>query len=154
VDTEILRALVAHRPGIRTSWETLLRLERPSSPLANPDALVHLLDKTLDEIFADLVLWSPRAHPRSYVPHCPCGLNPWLAYLSAGRQAFRQALIEAQAAVPALGSGARDESLACLEQVLDHLSRREIEAFCALCQSRAKLTVQPAPASEAHHAHH
>ena len=97
---------MAHRPGIRASWETLLRLERPSSPLANPDALVHLLDKTLEEIFTGLLLGSPRIHPRPYVPHCPCGMNPWLAYLGAGRQALRQALVEVPATLPGLAPAA------------------------------------------------
>ena len=153
METAILQALAAQRPGIRTAWETLLRLERPSSPLANPDTLVHLLDRSLDEIFKDLALWSPRAHPRSYVPHCPCGLNPWLAYLGAGRQALREALVGAQAAMPGPGHTARDEALTCLEQVLDHMARREIESFCALCQSRPGAHAHPAPAGPAHHAH-
>ncbi len=150
METELLQALAGRRHGIRATWETLLRLEKPSSPLANPDTLVHLLDRTLDEIFADLALWSPRAHPRQYAPLCPCGLNPWLAYLRAGRQAMREALVDLQAASPRLTRAARDESLACLEQVLDHISRREIEAFCALCQSPQKTRAHATPAL--HHA--
>jgi hypothetical protein len=145
--------MIAHRRAIRAKWETLLRLERPSSPLANPDTLVHLLDQSLDEIFSGLLLWSPRAHPRAYQPHCPCGMNPWLAYLAAGRQALREALVDVQAALPGLAPTARDESLACLEQVMDHLARREIEAFCALCQHRPRTTGQAAPARSTHHAH-
>ncbi len=149
METEVLRALAAHRRVIRTNWETFLRLERVSSPLANPDLLVHRLEPTLDEIFTDLLLWSSRAHPKAYVPLCPCGLNPWLAYLSAGRQAFREALVEVQAGLPDLSPAARDESLACLEQVMDHLARREIEAFCALCQSRPKDRAPGPPDSHA-----
>ena len=143
---------MAQRPLIRANWEALLRLERPSSPLANPDLLVHLLDQSLDEIFRDFQLWSPRAHPRSYVPLCPCGMNPWLAYLRAGRQALRQALIEAQSALAGQTQEARTEALAALEQVLDHIARREIEAFCSVCQSRpkAQAPVPPAEFSRSH----
>jgi hypothetical protein len=149
VQTAVLQALATQRGAIRANWEALLRLERPSSPLANPDLLVHLLDQSLDEIFRDLLLWSRRAHPRAYVPHCPCGMNPWLAYLGAGRQALRQALIEVQAASPAQTHEARDDALACLEQVMDHIARREIESFCSVCQSRPKTAA--APAQPSHH---
>jgi hypothetical protein len=155
VETGVLQALIAHRHRIRANWETFLRLERPSSPLANPDALVHLLDRTLDEIFTDLALWSARAHPRAYEPRCPCGRNPWLTYLDAGRQALREALVEVQAALPDLLAPSRDESMACLDQVLDHLARREIEAFCALCQFRSKAEAHPPSLRQvSHHAHH
>jgi hypothetical protein len=153
VETTILQALAAQRPAIRSNWETLLRLERPSSPLANPDTLVHLLDRSLDEVFQDLLLWSRRAHPRAYVPHCACGLNPWLAYLGAGRQALCQALIEVQSATPGQTHESREEALACLEQVLDHIARREIESFCALCQSRPAAHAHQVPAGPTHHAH-
>jgi len=138
---------------IRANWEALLRLERPSSPLANPDLLVHRLDQSLDEIFKDLLLWSLRAHPRPYVPHCPCGMNPWLAYLGAGRQALRQALVEAQVAIPGQTHEAREEALACLEQVMDHIARREIESFCSVCQSRPRFHVPAVPAGQAQHGH-
>ncbi len=137
VDTEVMRALAAHRPEVRANWENLLRLERASSPLANPDTLVHLLDTTLDEIFKDLHLWSPRRHPtRAHARSCPCGRNPLLAYFGAGRQALREALIVAQAASPHLTAEQRDTALTCLEQVFSHIERREIESFCAVCQFR------------------
>ena len=48
---ELMSALLARRSQIRGRWEALLRVERASSPLANPDALVHLLDWTIDEVF-------------------------------------------------------------------------------------------------------
>jgi hypothetical protein len=137
VDTEVMRALAAHRPEIRASWENLLRLERASSALANPDTLVHLLDTTLDGIFRDLHDWSPRRHPtRAHAPHCPCGRNPLLAYFAAGRQALREGLIVAQAASPQLTAEQRDTAFAGIEHVFGHIERREIESFCAVCQFR------------------
>jgi len=145
VETDILRDLQAHRGEIRAHWETLLRLERASSPLAQPDTLVHLLDTTLDEIFRDIQLWSPRRQPtRAAAPDCPCGRNPLLAYFAAGRQALRDALIRAQASGPAAPTpAARDAALACVDQVFSHISAREVRSFCALCQFRHPLPARP-----------
>jgi len=137
VNSEIFQDLAAQRGLIRANWENLLRLERAISPLANPDALVHLLDTTLDEIFRDLPQSSLRRYPiREPEPHCPCGHNPLLAYFGSGHQALREALVMIQAGIPALDGNQRDEALGCLEQVYGHISRREIESFCAVCQFR------------------
>mgnify|MGYP001316387927 CR=1 FL=1 len=145
MNLEFLRALESQRPGIRANWENLLRLERMSTPLANPDTLVHLLDVTLNEIFLDLRLWSPRRRP-SHVPApaCPCGRNPLLAYFAAGRQALHQALVVAQASTPEVAPAERNETMACLDQVFGRIARREIESFCAICQFR------PSPVTHAH----
>lgn len=145
METEILRALVAHRPSIRTHWESLLRLERVSSPLAQPDLLVRMLDQTLDDIFGTLPGWSVHrdSTPAIPAPVCPCGRNPLLAYYAAGQQALREALVMVQVGIPLLTTAARDDSFACVDQVFGHIARREIEAFCALCQFRP----EPANAS-------
>jgi hypothetical protein len=137
VETEILRALEAHRPSILTHWESLLRLERASSPLAQPDLLVRMLDQTLDDIFAALPGWSIR-RVSTLVPAsaCPCGRNPLLAYYAAGQQALREALVMIQAGISLLTTTDRDDSFACVDQVFGDIARREIEAFCALCQFR------------------
>jgi hypothetical protein len=161
VETEILQALEAHRPCIRSNWENLLRIERINSPLANPDTLVHLLDITLNEVFLTLRTWSGRRfHTRGGEPECPCGRNPLLAYFSAGRQALREALVLAQVLTPSLTAAQRDEALTCLEQVFGHIAQREIQSFCAICQFRverekagheAKVSATPVPASHGHH---
>jgi hypothetical protein len=115
----------------------LLRLERASSPLAMPDTLVYLLDTTLNEVFREMAAWSPRRHPNVLAPAiCPCGRNPLLVYFSAGRQALRDALIRIQSAGPVPTCAQRDLALACLDQVFNYISRREITAFCAVCQFR------------------
>lgn len=150
MQTEFLWALEAQRPAIRASWEHLLRIEKMSSPLANPDALVHLLDRTLDEIFQSLRAWSPRRHPvRVPEPQCPCGRNPLLAYYAAGRQALREALVVVQAATSELKARERDETLACLNHIFGQIARREVESFCAICQYRnaAKEAPDRLPAS-------
>ncbi len=134
---EVLAALEARRPTIRANWESLLRLEKVTSPLANPDTLVHLIDRTLDELFADLRLWSVRRHPtRAPAPDCPCGRNPHLAYFAAGRQALREGLIMVETEAVPLEPADRDLCVACLDQAYSHIERREIEAFCAVCQLR------------------
>jgi hypothetical protein len=135
MDAALYRALSERRPFIRAQWEKLLRLDRGSSALARPDTLVFLLDATLDELYAILPAWSLRRHPsRMADPCCPCGRSPFLAYYATGRQALQEALITIQAREPALTAPARDDALACLDQAFMHLARREIEAFCSVCQ--------------------
>jgi hypothetical protein len=137
VETEILSDLQALRGEIRAHWETLLRLERATSPLAQPDTLVHLLETTLNEIFRDLENWSPRRHSTPAVaPLCPCGRNPLLAYFAAGRQALRDALVRTQSAKPTPDPRKRDLALACVDQVFNQISCREIALFCSVCQFR------------------
>lgn len=137
MQVEIFQALVAQRPGLRINWERLLRVERVSSPLANPDTLVHLLDLTIAEIFKNLQFRSSQPPTtRVTAPHCPCGLNPLIAYFSAGLQAVREALIYAQVSIPSLAASERDASLARLNEVFAHIARREIESFCGVCQYR------------------
>jgi hypothetical protein len=67
---------------------------------------------------------------------CPCGRNPLLAYFAAGEQALREALILSQVATSPLEPLERDASFNELNLVLQHISRREIEAFCGICQFR------------------
>lgn len=137
-----MTALRARRPAIRAHWEALLRTEPVLTPLGNPDALVHLIDWTLDEIFAaasnPLVrcrIGATRFAPGEQ-PECPCGRNPLLAYFDAGEQAMHEALILAQAASAPLDPLQRDASFEELNLVFQQISRREIEAFCGVCQYR------------------
>jgi hypothetical protein len=119
----------------------LLRTEPVNSPLAHPDALVHLIDTTLGEIFATLdgAAWAQNhAHSSaaSHSPHCPCERNPLLAYFGAGKQAMLEGLILAQAATAPLDPLHRDASLAELAAILGEIATREIDAFCGVCQFR------------------
>lgn len=135
VQSKLQHCLESTRTDIRLAWEGLLRIERVSTPLANPDTLVHLIDSSLDEIFTTMRLWSPRRHPSAHTSEkCPCGRNPYLAYFAAGRQAMREALIMAQFQAPELSAAQRDESLLCLDQVFDRIANREISLFCTICQ--------------------
>jgi hypothetical protein len=155
----LVSALRAQRPHVRAHWEALLRVEPVGSPLGHPDALVHLIDWTLDEIFTTLA--NPLARHRSghnrlnpdEQPQCPCGRNPLLAYFAACEQSMHEALILAQAATANLDPLERDASFRELNLVLQQISRREIEAFCGVCQFRDKGDAHPAVAhAEAGHA--
>lgn len=138
----LARVLRARRPEIRARWEALLRIERANTPLANPDALVFMLDWTLDEVFTMLANPHARRRPNrvtyttSAKAVCPCGRNPLLIYFAAGEQALDEALVLAQAEMPSLDPVERDAAFAGLTQAVREISRREIESFCAVCQYR------------------
>lgn len=132
--------LRARRPQLRGRWEDFLRIEKINSPLANPDALVFLIDWTLDEVFTALdnrptISRCDAEGARARVG-CPCGRNPFLAYFAAGEQALTEAMVLAQAATPALDPTERDAAFAALSVAVREISRREIESFCAICQYR------------------
>lgn len=134
--------LRGRRFSIRSRWEALLRAEPVATPLGNPDALVHLIDPTMDELLAILEgqprapALAPARDDRAEKPHCPCGRNPLLAYFAAARQAMLEGLILAQASSAPLDPVERDTSIDELNAALDSLSRRDIEAFCGICQFR------------------
>lgn len=154
----LVSALRAQRPHVRSHWEALLRVEPVGSPLGHPDALVHLIDWTLDEIFTAIA--NPLARHRSghnrvhaeEPPHCPCGRNPLLAYFAAGEQAMHEALVLSQASTANLDPLERDASFHELNIVLQQISRREIDAFCGVCQFRERgdhaATATPSPAAQ------
>ena len=136
----LVGALRSRAPHIRERWTALLHVEPVATPLANPDALVHLIDWTLNEIFQSMTNQSSRRRFNRRVATAPgrecCGRNPLLAYFSAGGQAMREALILVQADNPCLDPVERDASLEELNLVLDVIARREIDAFCGVCQHR------------------
>lgn len=125
-----IRALQARRAQIRTRWEALLRIEKVTTPLANPDTLVFALNQSLDEIFA--ALRKPAAPLVLAAPtnaDWPC---PWRAYYRAGEQALLESLILLQAKTPALDPATRDHTFAQLKQVIGHLTQREVSAWRGL----------------------
>jgi hypothetical protein len=147
----MVSALRSRRPQIRVRWEELLRIERASTPLANPDSLVHLLDWTLDEFFQALHCLPARR--RSVRPvsaeDCPCGRNPLLAYFTAGEQALRESLVLAQAETKDLSPHARDSALDELDLAFRAIARHEVESFCGVCQYRKEGTVATSGPSSA-----
>lgn len=142
MQASLLHELQCRRFAMRARWEALLRAEPVTTPLGLPDALVHLIEGTLEEVFA--ALREPATRSRSEfrgaesnaAPICPCGRNPYLAYFTAAEQALREGLILAQAACAPIDPVERDASLRELDAVLQRIAKREIEAFCGLCQFR------------------
>ncbi len=138
----LLNSLCAQRSAIHARWDALLRTERVTSPLAYPDALVHLIEWALDQIFTSLrdpvmVRRAEHAGGRSMArPECPCGRSPLLAFFLAGEQALLEALVLQQAAHMPIDPRERDASLNELYYVLRTMARREVDAFCSVCQHR------------------
>lgn len=155
MDERMLHALESQRDQLHSRWEALLRVEPVTTPLGQPEALKHMIDYTLNTLFAALrTQHAPRRHFRSIAAAasdrklCPCGRNPLLAYFVAGEQAILEALILAQANLPDCAE-TRSASLQELKHTLAWVAYREIETFCALCQMRDQAHGTP-PATEEH----
>jgi hypothetical protein len=138
-----LHALQTQCSTLRQRWETLLRLERLSSPMAQPDALVYLMNWTLDSLFNELKNPRYRRH-QPQVPSggsrqaCTCGKNPMLGYFSTGEQAIIEVLFVSNGELSALGPVERSSSLVDLKQAFEAVARREIDSFCAVCQTNTR----------------
>ena len=137
MDEVYLRAFHEERAHLHDSWANLLRLEPVSSALAHPDTLVHLINLTIDELFAaigpEYELTLPRPQPET---DCPCGMNPLLTYFTVGRQAVQEAFVIAETHIPPFQRKDRDHAFDQLESAYKSLAAREIQAFCGLCQYR------------------
>ena len=134
---EIIEALQQRRAQIRARWEALLRIEKVTTPLANPDTLVFALDQSLDEIFSTLDQSLPHLPGTSSIPSD--SPSPWRAYFQAGEQALLESLVLLQAEMKSLDPVARDTSFGNLKQVINNLTQREIEPWDAIHRHPAKL---------------
>jgi len=147
VQAALVQALACRAPAIRARWADLLRAERASSPLANPEALVHLIDWTLRAVLRRLQARRRRDRPPRpripRAPRCPCGRNPLRAHFAAGEQALQEALVLSQAEGPPQAPAERDAALQELNRTFRQLAGREMAAFCALCLRGANVPVQP-----------
>ncbi len=138
---ETLKRMRARQDDIQRRWEILLRVEPVSGPLANPDALMHLIPETMAQTFASVEgpsdgSGSIAAARADELPGCRCGNNPYLAYFLAAEQALTEALIHVQAELPAEDRTERDVSQ--LIGSIRHQARAEIDAFCGLCLHRCQ----------------
>ena len=129
VDENVIGLLEGLRPLIKQRWEALLRAEPVVSPLSSPDALVYMMDETLDQVAAAMRTRSVRAwlrrNPALIAPlrdRCVCGLNPLLAYYITGRVAL------CAVAEEKLGP-------AFTEVILFYhsIAQKDIEALCGVC---------------------
>lgn len=137
---QFLQAFTGLRPMIKTCWEVLLRAETATSPLGNPDALVFMMDGTLDSFFAAIRSPAPRRwlarYPllcRSLNDTCPCNRNPLLHYFVSGEQAL---LAIAGRALADIEAGPNDEKriLSAVQMTFHYLAQYEIQTFCDLCR--------------------
>lgn len=136
MDKALLQALQERRPRIRDRWETLLRIERVETPLANPDLLVYLFDRTLDAVLAALPVRAPE--PLRARPQCRCDCNPMRVYYFALEQALMEALIEVQAERPELGAKARVTAVTELCTTVRRIAQRELSVFDQICLQRPR----------------
>lgn len=133
---KIIKALQLRRPQIRARWEALLRIEKVTTPLANPDTLVFALDQSLEEIFT--ALGQPLPHKSAEGSARSDGPSPWRAYFRAGEQALLESLVLLQAEMDSLDPATRDTSFGSLKQVINNLTQREIQAWGAISQQTAR----------------
>lgn len=133
---EVFNTLRARRPQLRQHWETLLRTERASSPLANPEALIFMMDWTLDRVFEAMRMTTAKLHTASPRPECTCGLNPLLVYFATMEQVLIEGLILAQVEVTHRPAHRHEADLAHLKLAIEYVASREIGAFCAVCQHK------------------
>ena len=131
----------ARRAAIKQAWERRLRHEPVTSPLANPDTLVLLMDRTLEDLAAELSL---RCRPSGAEPAslhrparsgCLCGLNPLLAYFRVAADALPTVLGADTYRCTELDAAGY---AACVQEMLvelQNLAAAEIRSFCAMCQT-------------------
>ena len=128
-----LRALQARRPTLNCQWEALLHAAPVISPLGHPDTLVHMMDRTLDQIFYELNHPSARKRqPGLPEGFCRCGHNPLVTYFTTAVLAFQTTLGQCADEEPVSREDA-DE----VKRTINRIARREIMTFCALCLRQA-----------------
>lgn len=140
--------LSARRHALKHAWERKLRSEPVTSPLANPDTLVLLIDRTLDEFFAELARRTAETAPRPRVTRgahdgCLCGLNPLLAYFRVGAATVANLSHTGLTECPELDVGeferCQQEALGVFQQI----ARRELRSFCDMCQTEVARGARP-----------
>ncbi len=141
----LLRALQAYRPTLRQRWEILLRARPATSPLANPDTLVHLMDWTLDCLFDELRGAPSRRRPAAGAPPpCPCGLNPLIAYFETAGKAAEDTFCNDIPDTHRFTVLEREAALVELKGAIKGVARREIDSFCAVCLHSHRADTVPA----------
>lgn len=135
-----LRALQARRPTLTYQWEALLHAAPVISPLGHPDTLIHMMERTLDQIFHELSHPSARKRQPSLPDDfCRCGHNPLVMYFTTAVFAFQTTLGQCADEEPVSREDAEE-----VKRTINRIARREIMTFCALCLRQADAK-PPAP---------
>lgn len=130
-------ALGTQRALVRARWEALLRKSHVSSALADPDVLVFMMDRTLDELMKNLQ--QPPERPQEEETDsivCECGMNPLLGYFKAAEAALVETLESICRNLPALSDMEQRESFTDLRCELERMRCKEVTTFCGVCQIR------------------
>lgn len=125
----LLHSLRQRRPEIRSRWIALLQREIPPTPLADPAILVHLFDRTLDEVLTARP--ASRRPPPPPAPRCAC--NPLQHYFSTMEQALLETLVWVQLEEPTLTAEERVASVGDLCASLRRVARRELVLLDDIC---------------------
>jgi hypothetical protein len=132
---DIIRFFRTFRPDLRVRWEEHLRSLPPSTAMATPDALVHLMDWTLQRIEAELCAPHGNRNPHRD-PVCPCGLNPLTTYFITAENAVVETLFASTNGWVSLPPVEREDVLRRLRIAIQRVALREVEAFCEICKQR------------------
>ncbi len=149
--------LLARRAPIKQAWERRLRHEPVTSPLANPDTLVLLMDRTLDELGAALTQRCRETPGDATAPNrglragCLCGLNPLLAYFRVAASVLPSVMCAAADRCPELSAAEFATCLQVMQTELNLLAQCEIRSFCAMCQTDIARGGRMPAGSIAHH---
>jgi hypothetical protein len=103
--------------------------------MATPDALVHLMDWTIQRVEAELCAPHGNRNPHRD-PICPCGLNPLTTYFITAENAAVETLFADAKGWVALPPPEREDVLRRLRIAIQRVALREVEAFCAMCKQR------------------
>lgn len=147
--------LRARHPALKLAWDRKLRHEPITSPLANPDTLVLMMNRTLSELVVALEkrCMEPAPAPsavRTLRSGCLCGLNPLLAYFRVAGSVLPAVMSAGADRCPELGAV---EYAVCLQELLAELhilAQDEIRSFCAMCQTEIVRGGKLAAGSPAH----
>lgn len=139
--------LCARRDQILKTWAALLLAEPVTTPMAEPQLLAHLFDRTLDRIFKRLRRPSLEPPPKAF--HCACGRSPYLAYFRAAEQTLLETLVLVHVENASLSSATkRAQDLAELRAVVRSIGNEEIGLFGSVCLKRRNcVPAEPCPQS-------
>lgn len=133
------------RPAIRRRWSILLHGTRRNSAMASPSALVYLIDWALDQIRGELHRNHPRppraskATPAStHENRCVCGMNPLLGFYTTAERALIEVICDSRTKRRSHSPDELQVLKSALIAAVHKLAKREIDAFCAICQKRVK----------------